>query len=1121
MATYKKFSEKVLDAYTRLGENGQLDIYARYGAGTYEKRPDINPLTGDNEAHSPAFSLMPPNGGLRIRWKDFKSDDNGDLFDFIKKTQGESRARFLLELDEGAPKPSQTPDPFKPKPAPPKLTKKDHRPIALQIWNHTTPANKAATDYLSKRKITSPIPKTIRSSGKVIISKIEDRDGSFMAIHRIWITTKEKKILAHASGGAIRLGEIDNGALGISEGIENGLAVQQALNIPVWAAISTAGMKNIQLPSHATKIFIFSDSDPGKAGQKAATALADRLIAEGREVIIVFPVDQPETGQPPKTDFNDLLELDHTGQSIRDRFESAVPAIATVINPMAIGKPTEPAKRGLIQGIEPAFNAQEAIAAQEASKQLSDEITAFMADADRAIQLKQAIDTAKEARKSERNRLYSEWLANHPEWLEPLPPDNVRSKLARQAKKITPIFKTEKQPVPQLQIGATAGIGKSRAVLEALATDIWKRRNVDYHVPIIDLAHELAAEAKKHGIKVQVIQGRNKDNCIKPNAAREAGACGLNVMESLCVEGTLTCSNFQNCSYLEQFRKKDVTLRILSHDWLFLPRSSQLPKPDLIIVDENIALKAASQTSFHPDRLDDDGKKIIKDHLDNKAPFMETVRAVGITKESALEKARALKAEVKETVHPKMNESMSLSRIAKLKEKSTRAMEAFWRQVHREWDYDRDYNGIEIKKDHEIGTNEGSELQNRVFVMKRKTISRAHDTPVLMIDADADIKINRLLFGQDMKEVRINAKLNAHVVQVHSSAFTKMSLLTDEKLIGNVKKFIQKEASKADGKVLVVANKRVRDLLEQDWAGVTFAHFGAILGVDEWKNHKTVIILGREQPRPEHVERTARALFWDQKEALNLSGVWEKSERGYQMTHGQKIGVNVQVHADPNVQSILELIRERQSGQAISRLRMVHATEKKRVIIMSNVPLDICVDELVTTKELFAGGNPLSQAFQAMDGVLPLSAPWLVNSFPEWFKSVRQTKRLISNEKKGCHFPYSLYMENGTLNFRLEGKKGSLQTCLSIHDLETTRTKLEEIFSCKVILLKLEMAEKTVIHAQSQQPMAANDGLELPAEKTVPDPLDTCDKIRDREIFFEMLRDEVRWEWPEMLAEVR
>ncbi len=59
----------------------------------------------------------------------------------------------------------------------------------------------------------------------------------------------------------------------------------------------------------------------------------------------------------------------------------------------------------------------------------------------------------------------------------------------------------------------------------------------------------------------------------------------------------------------------------------------------------------------------------------------------------------------------------------------------------------------------------------------------------------------------------------------------------------------------------------------------------------------------------------------------------------------KKLGILVDVHPDPYCQMVLEQIRERESEQAIDRLRLVRQ-DGKRVIILSNVVLDLDVDEV-------------------------------------------------------------------------------------------------------------------------------------------------------------------------------
>ncbi len=85
----------------------------------------------------------------------------------------------------------------------------------------------------------------------------------------------------------------------LSEGIETGLSVQQATGLPVWATLSTSGLRAVILPPATTVVTIAADGD--EAGEVAAQAAARRFIAEGRTVKIARP--------PKGMDFNDVLLL--------------------------------------------------------------------------------------------------------------------------------------------------------------------------------------------------------------------------------------------------------------------------------------------------------------------------------------------------------------------------------------------------------------------------------------------------------------------------------------------------------------------------------------------------------------------------------------------------------------------------------------------------------------------------------------------------------------------------------------------------------------------------------------------------------------------------------------------
>jgi hypothetical protein len=71
----------------------------------------------------------------------------------------------------------------------------------------------------------------------------------------------------------------------------------RAAGRPAWAALSTAGLRNLDLPGDVRDVIVLADGDdPGEA---AARDCASRWKREGRRVRIARP--------PQGMDFNDLL----------------------------------------------------------------------------------------------------------------------------------------------------------------------------------------------------------------------------------------------------------------------------------------------------------------------------------------------------------------------------------------------------------------------------------------------------------------------------------------------------------------------------------------------------------------------------------------------------------------------------------------------------------------------------------------------------------------------------------------------------------------------------------------------------------------------------------------------
>jgi putative DNA primase/helicase len=195
----------------------------------------------------------------------------------------------------------------------------DNKPTeaARRIWQAASPAPRTPVEtYLQSRGISIAPPSTIRfhaglkhpsgSIWPVMVALVtRGTDDTPLAVHRTFLARDgsgkapvepTKMMLGPCRGGAVRLDSIGD-RLMIAEGIETALSAMQATGHPAWAALSTSGLRALDLPKDVCDVIVLADGDdPGEA---AARDSAWRWNREGRRVRIARP--------PQGLDFNDML----------------------------------------------------------------------------------------------------------------------------------------------------------------------------------------------------------------------------------------------------------------------------------------------------------------------------------------------------------------------------------------------------------------------------------------------------------------------------------------------------------------------------------------------------------------------------------------------------------------------------------------------------------------------------------------------------------------------------------------------------------------------------------------------------------------------------------------------
>ena len=204
----------------------------------------------------------------------------------------------------------------------------DRTEYALRVCRAAVPAsNTLAETYLQSRGLRLPLSSTLRfhsglkhpSGGFwpcMVALVTRGADNAPLAIHRTFLALDgtgkapvdpAKMMLGPCRGGAVRL-TTPSDLLMVGEGIETCLAAMQATGHPAWAALSTSGLRALDMPDYVREVIVLADGDdPGEA---AARDCALRWQREGRCVRIARP--------PRGQDLNDVL----IGTASRDRESS-------------------------------------------------------------------------------------------------------------------------------------------------------------------------------------------------------------------------------------------------------------------------------------------------------------------------------------------------------------------------------------------------------------------------------------------------------------------------------------------------------------------------------------------------------------------------------------------------------------------------------------------------------------------------------------------------------------------------------------------------------------------------------------------------------------------------------
>ncbi len=232
--------------------------------------------------------------------------------------------------------------------------------------------------------------------------------------------------------------------------------------------------------------------------------------------------------------------------------------------------------------------------------------------------------------------------------------------------------------------------------------------------------------------------------------------------------------------------------------------------------------------------------------------------------------------------------------------------------------------------------------------------------PTIILDATAKPIIYESLFEIKPIEYEPQLRFLNEVIQIYSTAGGITSLKSNplhrKRMLEVLNKLVEKEKNS-----LIICKQNMKQFVRKlnIVPDNMVTHFYGNRGSNEFESAKQVIIFGAPGYPENLIRKYAAAFFYTE----NLSASTNMEIKQY---HNTTKGINVVTYKDPHLQAILEISREDEIYQSLSRIRPI-LDKSKRIVIVSN----IVIPELPVSK-LLSINDVVGNSFTKTDSKLKI-----------------------------------------------------------------------------------------------------------------------------------------------------
>lgn len=593
-------------------------------------------------------------------------------------------------------------------------------------------------------------------------------------------------------------------------------------------------------------------------------------------------------------------------------------------------------------------------------------------------------------------------------------------------------------PPSSWAIRVETGLGKTSQAIAAAhrISETHPYIRILFAVPTHALADEVVARFRERGCDALAHRGYAKTDphdpeyamCRDLKAYNDARAAHVFSTErAICSDpdSGRFCGHHRSCGMTRQRRSRPL-IWVIPHALLFTARPSSIPHPTVCIIDESFVLKAIPDESatlnldeilFETHGLTPalvDARKRL--HAAFSAIEVGPVTSAAVT-DAGLSAETVTAARSEELalaqvvgIYPGMNEAARQALVCKAAPRNTIAwtMSGIWQEVHRMLSAEIQSSGrLQVIYDQQAGAR----------VVSHSALSRIHPSwkaPNLFLDAT--LPDPALLEGVIGHPVHLKADISVRwpdhvrVRQIlHAPVSSKKLGLVNRRsgsdhAIVSIREFVVARADGvADGEdVLVVAQKGCIDKLKSLGLpqNVRTAHFGALAGLDKFKDAAGLICIGRPQPRGDVIERMRDILTGEADQRAPQAGLawFPRVVKGLRCAGGAIAATEHYAHLDPAAEALRWQTCEAELIQALGRIRPCRREAPAFIDLLTDVPLPILVHEVKRWHEVRLA-TPEARFLE--EGVLLYSPDHLHLCFNGLWKSPEAARKWLTRRASG------------------------------------------------------------------------------------------------------------------------